>query len=126
MAATFRPLFVIRTAMVSGVIVLAVGPFVMRQRGLIASPPAETQGLMRTMALVAAGIAVAIVLALRARLGDADPGKARSLTIVGWAAGEFAAMAGLACYLLTGAQAAAAPGLLVFALAMVLFPVPRA
>ncbi len=121
-----RPLFVIRAAMVSGVIVLAVTTAVMRQRGVITAQPAATQAMLRTMALIGSGLAAAVVIGLRTRLGEASRSARSALTIFGWAAGEFGAMAGLACYLLTGAEDAAALGMIVFALAMVVFPLPRA
>ncbi|MBI1808826.1 MAG: hypothetical protein HYR75_02930 [Gemmatimonadetes bacterium] len=126
MAAPFRPLALIRTAMVAGVVVLAVGSYLVRRRALVEPPPGDTSPMLRTMALVAAGIAAAALVALRVRSGSADAARRPTFTVLAWAAGEFAALAGLAAYLLTGVQGAAAPGLLVFALAMVMFPPPRA
>ncbi|MCX5767722.1 MAG: hypothetical protein NTZ43_10920 [Gemmatimonadetes bacterium] len=124
MAAPKRALFLIRTAMITGVLAMAVAVIVTRRQGAVtaATDRADTLRMMASVAALIAGIAL---IAMRTRLSAVAPSRDSTMRIIAWASGEFAAIFGLVAVLLTGADAAAAPGLTVFALSLVLFPVPR-
>ena len=119
-----RVLFAIRLSMIAGVTMLAVMSAVLRNRGMAALPPGASPQLLYAMAFGASTLALGALLAMRGRLEGADAARVAKLSIYAWAVGEFAAIAGIACYLLTGASGAAAPGLVVFALALRLFTIP--
>ena len=118
-----RSLFVIRVGMISGVLAFALAAWFVRRSGI---PPAPANlELLQTIVLAAAGGTAAVLVLLRTQLGRvATSGRAR-LTILAWALGEFGALSGLSFYLVTGVARGAAPGVIAFALGMVLFPVLR-
>jgi hypothetical protein len=118
-----RSLFVIRVGMISGILAFALAAWFVRRNGPPDAPPnIET---LHTIVLAAAGGAAAALLLLRTRLRGATATARARLTIIAWAIAEFGALAGLAFYLVTGLERGAAPGLIAFALGMVLFPVLR-
>jgi len=116
-------LFRIRIAMITGVVVFSVTLFTLKRNGMLtATSPPEQLANLRIATLVAAVVAVAGLVALRNRIASAPPERRSALTILAWAFGEFAALFGLAFYMVSGAEGAAAPGLIAFAIAMIFFP----
>ncbi len=118
-----RSLFVIRVGMISGILAFALAAWVVRHNAAPPSPP--NVELLHTMVIAAAAVAAAALVLLRTRIGSAAPDVRARFTIIGWAVGEFGALAGLAFYLVTGTERGATPGLIAFALAMILFPILR-
>lgn len=109
--------------MIAGVVALALMVFMLRRTGqLHTTQSAEQLSALRIMTWVAAGGAGIVLVVLRLRLSSQSPAARSAPTIVAWAIGEFAALFGIAFYMLSGAESSAAPGLLAFATAMVLFP----
>jgi hypothetical protein len=107
-APTVKVFFLIRMAMTVGVISFIGIAWLIRGRGqAVAVPPAA-----------------AAIIALRLRLASATPAKRRSLSVVSWAVGEFAALFGGGAFFLTGDWQLVLPGALVFALALAAVPLP--
>jgi hypothetical protein len=91
-------------------------------------PPAVSSSALRTLTTAmytAVGISAAVIMALRLRIDAAAPDMRRSLTIVSWAIGEFAALFGGVVLFLSGDWRAALPGALVFVLALAAIRVPE-
>jgi hypothetical protein len=120
-----KVLFLIRTAMTVGVVTFVVVGWFIRQRGEVAALPAASLATLTTVMYAAVALAAAVVMALRLRLAGATVGARRSLSIAGWAVGEFAALFGGMLFFLTGAWRLVLPGALVFALALAAIPLPR-
>ena len=119
-----RVLFIIRAAIVSGVLLFAVVAWVIRS-----STPAEvSQDYRRLLGMVALVVAIAMAGALYVVRGARDRAATRAQkvtqSIVAWALGEAAAMLGVVYFFVTGALDRAWPGLVVLLLAVALFPVP--
>ena len=71
-------------------------------------------------------VATVAVMVLRRRYAAAKTGpERRTNAILGWAAGEIAALAGAAKYYASGDPQRFFFGLFVFAIALLLFPIPR-
>ena len=124
-AQTARSLFLIRVAMAVGVAMFLVVSYVISALG---RPPAASPSAVRTLTTAmytAVGIAAAIIMGLRLRIDAAAPDMRRSLTVVSWAIGEFAALFGGVVLLLSGDWSAALPGALVFALALAAMRIPE-
>jgi hypothetical protein len=81
--------------------------------------------MLTTTMYVAVAAAAAVVMALRIRLGSADDRARRSLSVISWAVGEFAALFGGVLFFITGEWRLVLPGALVFALALAAVPLPR-
>jgi hypothetical protein len=75
------------------------------------------------LAVPAAGGAAIVGLKIASR--NWDLARRRQISIIAWAVGEGAALLGLVTYYLLGSTQSAAPGLLAFAVALGLFPIPR-
>ncbi len=119
-----RSLFLIRVAMAVGVATFLAVAAVIAARG---QPPGVSPSAVRTLTTVmytAVGIAAGVIMALRLRLDAATPAMRRSLTVVAWAVGEFAALFGGVVLFLSGDWRTALPGALVFALALAAVRVP--
>jgi len=115
----------IRVAMAVGVATFLVVSYFIAAHG---RPPAVSPSAARgvtTVMYVAVGIAAAAIMALRLRIEAAAPEMRRSLTVVAWAIGEFAALFGGVALFLSGAWTVALPGALVFALALAAVRIPE-
>jgi hypothetical protein len=80
---------------------------------------ADKLGALTTAMYVAVGGAAAGIMALRLRMASVEPPMRRALSVVAWAVGEFAALFGGALLLVTGDWRLALPGVLVFAMSLV-------
>lgn len=124
-APTAKTFFLIRAAMTVGVITFIGIAWLIRGRGQsVAVPPASAATLITVM-YASVALAAAAVMALRLRLGSSAPEMRRSLSVVSWAVGEFAALFGGVLFFLTGEWELVLPGALVFALALAAVPLPR-
>ena len=114
---------IIRIAMTAGIVAFAVLAFAVKRRGafLVSMPAGRLSALQAATWIAAIVPAVALVI-LRMRLDQLAAARRGSVSIVAWALGGFAALFGLASYMLSGVERGAAPGLLTFAISMVLFP----
>ncbi len=124
-APTAKVLFLIRTAMTVGVVTFMLVAAFLHGRGDLSVVPTSRLATLTTVMYAAVALAAAVVLALRLRIAAATPEAQRTLSIAGWAVGEFAALFGGVLFLLTGEWRLALPGLLVFALALAAVPLPR-
>jgi hypothetical protein len=91
-------------------------------------PPAMSPASLATLTTgmyTSVGIAAAVVMALRLRIAAEEPAMRRSLSVVAWAVGEFAAIFGGVLLFLTGEWRLALPGALVFALALAAVRIPE-
>lgn len=123
-AASKRTLFVIRMAMTSGIIAFATGVWYIRQ----SAPPAlsvEDGITPRRLALGAAVLSTLGLLALRRALAETAVERRNAMSVIGWGVGEFAALAGIVAWFLTGVQSVAAPGMLVYVMSLLMFPIRR-
>lgn len=124
-AAGVKQFFLIRTAMAVGVITFIGVAWVVRGRGQPAAVPAASLPTLITAMYASVGVAAAVVMALRLRIASATAPMQRSLSVVAWAVGEFAALFGGVLFFLTGEWRLVLPGALVFALALAAVPLPR-
>jgi hypothetical protein len=121
-----KSFFLIRTAMAVGVTAFVlIGYFVASQRTTPFAAVAQLRTLTTVM-YVSVGIAAAVIMALRLRIASAEPPMQRSLSVVAWAVGEFAALFGGVLLMLTGDWRLALPGALVFALSLAAVRIPEA
>jgi hypothetical protein len=115
----------IRMAMTSGIIAFATAVWYMRQSG--PTPLGLDEGMLpRRLAL---GASVAVVLALvglKRYVANAPVERRNSTNVIGWALGEFGAIAGIVAWFLTGVQSVAAPGMIAYVTALMMFPIRRA
>lgn len=121
-----RTLFFIRIALISGVAMFAALATWQRARGM----PAPTLGpdqltTLRYALWALAAAAVGAAFFLRGRMDSASVQQRRSMTIVGWAFGEGVALFGVVQHFIGGPTSTMALGLLTFAVALLLLPVPR-
>lgn len=116
--------FLIRLAMTVGVITFVVVAWFLQWRGEIPARSVSSLTALTTAMYTAVGIAAAVVMALRLRIASAEPAMRRSLSVVAWAVGEFAALFGGVMLFLTGDLRLVLPGALVFALALAAVRIP--
>lgn len=119
-----RSLAMIRMAMTSGIIAFATAVFYMRHSANAPDPMGDVE-FLRRMALGAAVLSVIGIGILRQRLSGAPVDRRNAMNVVGWAIGEFGAIAGIAAYFISGVEAAAAPGMLAYVIALLMFPIRR-
>lgn len=124
-APTVKTFFLIRAAMVAGVVAFMAGLWVARGRGQAVTAPPASFATLTTVMYTSVALAAAAVMALRLRLASSTPEKRRALSVVGWAVGEFAALFGGVAFFLTGQWQLVLPGALVFAMALAAVPLPR-
>ena len=117
--------FLIRAAMVAGVVAFLAGLWYVRGRGQVAAVPPASAATLTTVMYASVAMAAAAVMALRLRLSSVAPAQQRSLAVVSWAVGEFAVLFGGVVFFLTGEWAKVLPGALVFAIALAAVPLPR-
>lgn len=124
-AASAKVLFLIRLAMTVGVVTFVAVAWFLHGRGQppLTSPSSLTA--LTTAMYTAVGISAAVVMALRLRIAGAEPAMRRSLSVVAWAIGEFAAIFGGVMLFLTGEVRLVLPGALVFALALAAVRIPE-
>ncbi|MBA4071485.1 MAG: hypothetical protein C0497_06570 [Gemmatimonas sp.] len=124
-APSAKVFFLIRLAMTVGVITFIAVAWFLHGRG---QPPLMSLSSLTTLTTVmytSVGIAAAVVMALRLRIASAEPAMRRSLSVVAWAVGEFAALFGGVLLFLTGEWRLVLPGALVFALALAAVRIPE-
>ncbi len=119
-----RVFFLIRAAMVAGVTTFILVAWFLHGRGQPPAVAASSIAPLTTAMYVAVGVAAAVVMALRLRINDAEPAMQRSLSVVSWAVGEFAALFGGVLLFLTGEWRLVLPGALVFAMALAVVRMP--
>lgn len=117
--------FLIRLAMTAGVTTFIIVAWFLRGRGQPPVASAASISTLTTAMYVAVGGAAAAVMALRLRIASAAPAMRRSLSVVSWAVGEFAALFGGVMLFLTGDWRLALPGALVFAMALAVVRMPE-
>ena len=117
--------FLIRLAMTVGVITFVVVAWFLQGRGEVPARSVSSLTALTTAMYTAVGIAAAVVMALRLRIASAGPAMRRSLSVVAWAVGEFAALFGGVMLFLTGDLRLVLPGALVFALALAAVRIPE-
>jgi hypothetical protein len=117
--------FLIRLAMTVGVITFIAIAWFLQGRGEIPARSVTSLTALTTAMYTAVGIAAAVVMALRLRIASAEPAMRRSLSVVAWAVGEFAALFGGVLLFLTGELRLVLPGALVFALALAAVRIPE-
>ncbi|MFA6166640.1 MAG: hypothetical protein WC700_08495 [Gemmatimonadaceae bacterium] len=117
--------FLIRLAMTVGVITFIAIAWFLQGRGEIPARSVSSLTALTTAMYTAVGIAAAVVMALRLRIASAEPAMRRSLSVVAWAVGEFAALFGGVMLFLTGDLRLVLPGALVFALALAAVRIPE-
>ena len=124
-APSAKVFFLIRLAMTVGVITFIAIAWFLQGRGEVPARPVSSLTALTTAMYTAVGIAAAVIMALRLRIASAEPAMRRSLSVVAWAVGEFAALFGGVMVFLTGDLRLALPGALVFALALAAVRIPE-
>ncbi|HYJ80328.1 MAG TPA: hypothetical protein VEW03_12025 [Longimicrobiaceae bacterium] len=117
-------LFIIRAALVLGVLTFAAVTWYIHSSAPRPAYPAEptlSWAVLGAWALVTAAL---LFIGGRYRHTEARVERVR-LAIVGWALGEMAALLGGVHYFLTGDPLRFGFGLLIFCIALVMFPIPR-
>ncbi|MBW7932791.1 MAG: hypothetical protein H3C62_04095 [Gemmatimonadaceae bacterium] len=113
-----KQLLVIRVAMTAGVVTFLVVAWIVSSRSAAPMLTPDRVRILTTVMYAAVGLAAAGIMALRLRLASVSPAMRRSLSVVAWAVGEFAAIFGGVLLLLTGDWTLALPGALVFAMSL--------
>lgn len=116
--------FLIRTAMAVGVATFIGVAGFLHGRGQPPLVAAASVHSLTTAMYAAIGIAAALIMALRVRISGSEPAMQRSLSVVAWAVGEFAAIFGGVLLFLTGEWRLVLPGALVFAMALAVVRMP--
>jgi hypothetical protein len=111
-------------AMTSGIIAFATAVWYMRHSLNAPTPPSDPL-ILRRMALGAAVLSVLGLVALRRSLASAPVERRNAMSVIAWAIGEFGAIAGVSVYFITGIEAVAAPGMLAYIVALLMFPIRR-
>ncbi len=124
-APTAKVFFLIRTAMAVGVITFIGVAWLIRGRGQAVAVPMASTKTLTTVMYASVALAAAVVMALRLRLASSTPEMRRTLSVVSWAVGEFAALFGGVAFFLTGEWSLVLPGAVVFAIALAAVPLPR-
>ena len=124
-APSAKVFFLIRLAMTVGVITFIAIAWFLQGRGEIPARSVSSLTALTTAMYTAVGIAAAVIMALRLRIASAEPAMRRSLSVVAWAVGEFAALFGGVMVFLSGDLRLALPGALVFALALAAVRIPE-
>ena len=119
-----KQLFVIRLGYVVGTVTFACVAWFRHKNGPVPLPDGNID-VLKTMALVVPAAGGAGIVGLKIVSRNWDLAKRRQFSIIAWAMGESAALMGLVTYYLLGTTQSAAPGLLAFAVALGLFPIPR-
>ncbi len=122
---TARVAFLIRTAMAVGVLSFIGFAWLIRGRGQAAVVPPASVATLTSVMYAAVGLSAAAIMVLRLRLASSTDEMRRTLSVVGWAVGEFAALFGGVMFFLTGEWQLVLPGALVFAIALAAVPLPR-
>lgn len=120
-----RHLFIIRVALLTGVVAFAALVLYQRSRGMASLGGGPLLEMMRYVLWGLAGAATAGALFLRSRLESTAPVHRGVMTVIGWALGEGVALFGIVLHYLGAPVTTLAIGLLTFALVLVLLPVPR-
>lgn len=122
-----RHLFIIRVALLSGVMAFAALVVYQRSQGMatLSSEAGAMLALMRYVLWGLAAAAAAGALFLRSRLDATTPVHRGTLTVIGWALGEGVALFGVVQHYLGAPVTTLAIGLITFALVLVLLPVPQ-
>lgn len=124
-APSAKVFFLIRLAMTVGVITFCAVAWFLQGRGQPSPVSPSALTTLTTVMYTSVGIAAAVVMALRLRIASAEPAMRRSLSVVAWAVGEFAALFGGVLLFLTGEWPLVLPGALVFALALAAVRIPE-
>jgi hypothetical protein len=121
-----RNLFIIRTALMTGVFMFAAiayfGP------GLGMSPAFAFGEMASNLRFVLWGFLALAVIGtslIRPRVELAPPSRQAQYLIIGWALGEAAALFGIVMYMGGGGIAPLSLGLMTFVFTLVLLPIPR-
>jgi hypothetical protein len=119
-----RIINVIRLAITAGVVIFAAVTVFLLGTGSV-EPTPQLRGSMN-LAVLGVCLACATAIQLLRSRRDASPTRARrvTLSIVGWGAGEAAALFSTAATLLTGTLPSLLAGATVMAFALASFPVP--
>lgn len=122
----YRNLFIIRTALMTGVFLFAAVAFFGPRFGLLPEQDLNPMiGQLRYALWGAMAVAMVAALVLRSRVESARPEQQGTLLIIGWALGEMAALFGGAMYMAGGGSTLLSLGLLTFVFTLVLLPIPR-
>lgn len=122
--ATIRALLMIRISFVLGVALFGGVTWWMVATGRRHPSPAPRGIEYATLGVWA--VATIAVMLLRRRYAAAADAQARArMAVLGWAAGEMAGLAGAVHYFVSGNPQRFAFGMLVFVIALLMFPVPR-
>lgn len=123
--APMKAFFMIRIAMTVGVTTFILLAWFLSGMGKPPSISPASLATLKTVMYTAVGAAAAVVMVLKLRIAAAEPAMRRSLSVVAWAVGEFAAIFGGVLLFLTGDWRLVLPGALVFALALAAVGMPR-
>lgn len=122
----YRNLFIIRTALMTGVFLFAAIAYFGPRVGFEPDTtfPAAVQS-MRFLLWAFVALAAVGALLLRSRVESAAPEKRGSYLIIGWALGEAAALFGIVQFMGGGNVASMGLGLMAFVFTLVLLPIPQ-
>lgn len=119
-------LSIIRLAMLSGVLMFGGVVWWLRRSGSATEVDAAAIANVRILAAAGLGVAVSGLVALYALTGrQADEARRRTFSIIAWAMGEGAALAGGVYYMFAGDPRWYLGGLFVLLVSFVLFPARR-
>jgi hypothetical protein len=119
-----KQLVLIRASFFLGIVMFAGVTYVVhKQGGVAAGPPADVLRYVPMVAIVAALLGLAPLRALWGR--EPNPVKRLTISFIGWAFGEAAALAGCVYYFFTDDPKFAIAGTFVLLATFMLFPIKR-
>jgi len=119
-----RQLFIIRIALMTGVLMFAALTLYQRSSGT-AMDPNPAVPAMRYVLWVVIGVSALVTLFLRPRVEGGELSKRGLWALIGWSVGEAAALLGTVIHFVGGPVSSLALGVLAFVFALMLLPVPR-
>ena len=119
-----KQLFIIRIALMTGVLMFAALTLYQRSAGA-AMDPNPAVPTMRYLLWVLIGVSALVTLFLRPRVEGGELAKRGSWALIGWSVGEAAALLGIVIHFVGGPVSSLALGVLAFVFALMLLPVPR-
>lgn len=122
----YRNLFLIRTALMTGVFLFAAVAVFGPRFGVLPEVSLNEQvGALRYVFWAVIAAAAVGALVLRPRVESAPVASQGGLLIIGWALGEMAALLGGAMYMGGAGNTPLSLGLMTFVFTLVILPIPR-
>lgn len=120
-----KQLFMVRIALISGVLMFAGLTLFQRRAGMPVPDDTLRIEMLRYVLWVLAGTAALVAVFLKPKVESATGSRRSLFTLIGWSVGEGAALLGIILHFLGGPVTSLSLGILAFAFTLLMLPVPR-